>query len=360
MAVEIVCKDHAAAIGVSSLGLDESVLDLSSTEALSEVLRRAASFTCPTTERRIVDIAFQATSQLVDSPGLRDRLREVQTEIINVGDLIELEASHEAGGRLVYLGQPSFVRTSENRFLLIGVRPEGAGLLQDELAKEIEPEGHARFLDLEGQHAGEELLIDYGLEPLSRDEWVGSPRRGSPEELVAEFDARLDAARPEAMDFPGATILDPRTSVTYYRGRWRSPVRSDEGRFVGRRPQAYGSDLWTYVELSEGFATRAIDLPVQDALARGCDEAWRLQAALDYRGGNPQVVRARRLTGGETHLVCLYSPLPSWAQRRLDLVGTPAQARDGGLIGYVVPTNELADQLYALKEFLWMVDETDA
>ena len=72
--------------------------------------------------------------------------------------------------------------------------------------------------------------------------------------------------------------------------RWRE-VRADSGRFVARRDQAYGSNLWCYVELSNGEPQRLLDFPLAGSRWRGCDEAWRLQMAIDAQRGAPQRFR---------------------------------------------------------------------
>ncbi len=354
MAVEVVTRREAARIAVVSLNLDPTVLDLGSSEALSEVLRRVACFHCPTTNRHLVDVAFDAIKDLVDDTSLKDRLRDLLEEIINIGDLLELPTS-EGQGRLLYLDQPSFVARGDSRLLLLGVRPEGAPLVPDEMEDDIEREGHARFLQLADHPEALSYLRDQGLRELSRDAWLRSPRPVAAQEFVTQFDVRLDAVASGAIDVGGTTLLDTAARVTYYKGRWRAPSATDSGRFVGRRSQAYGLDIWIYAELEDGVFTRAIDLPVSQELARGCDEAWRLQAALDRCAGKPQVVRVE---DDQNHrsVVSVFSPLPSWAQRRLDMVGTPVPSRGGVLMCYAIGSEEVELEVEALKTLLWMTE----
>lgn len=352
MAVGRVTKWQAGQIGVLSLNLDTTVLELSSTEALSELLRRVASFRCPTTQRDLLDAAVSVTRDLIDEPDLRDRLRELLSEIVGTGDLLELPTP-DGDGSLLYLAVPSFVERGRDRFLLLGVRPHGASLLEGELMEDVEPEGHVRFLNLTGQAEPAVFLRELGLRQLDRDVWLRAPRVVGAEDFVAEFDFRLDAVAPEALDLPGATLLDPAARVTFYGGRWRAPSGTDSGRFVGRRPQAYGSDLWIYAELQAGRFTRVIDLPVLRELGRGADEAWRLQAAVDHLTGNPQCVRMED-EANERCVLSVFAPLPSWAQRRLDMVGTPVPPRGGALMCYSVRQDEAATEVAALRSLMWL------
>src|SRR6185295_17906791 len=122
-------------------------------------------------------------------------------------------------------------------------------------------------------------------------EWLRAPSAESFAEHFSRLDRLLDLAEP-SREIPGLSLLDPEQSVRYYRGRWAEP-RSQSGRFVARRSQAYGADLWCYVQLREGHPERLIDFPTQGSQWRGCDEAWRLQMAVDARRGAPQRFRVR-------------------------------------------------------------------
>jgi hypothetical protein len=361
MAVEIVSRDRASCLAVQALGLDASVLDLTAPEAMAELLRRVASFTCPASEPQLIEIAYMTMRELVDDPGLRERLSDLLHELIGVGDLLELEGARGDRQSSVYLGQPSFVRRSGGRYMLIGVRPEGAPLLEGELSVYVRPEGHIRLLELPDEVCPVAGLTEQGLRPLSLDNWLRSHRSMSPGEHVSRFDARLDAEAAGYLELADALIIDPKSSVTYYRGRWRAPKAGDTGRFVGRRPRSYGSHVWMYVELSDGVATRAIDLPIEpDASSRGADEAWRLQAALDRLSGTPQLVRLKESAPEGRSLLLLYSPLPRWIQRRLDLVGVPTFPQRGALMGYSLPSGESGRELQALEEYMWVMEACDA
>ena len=204
--------------------------------------------------------------------------------------------------------------------MLIGIRPEGAPLVGDELAEVIDYEGHARFVgprkDLD------ELLASSELTERTVAQWLQAPRSTTPQALIDEYDIRLQVAGPSG-DIEGAQLLDPAARVNYYRGRWRPLKPADGGTFVARRPQAYGADLWCFARVTGGAITQLVDLPILGSLVPAADEAWRLQAAIDAVAGHPQVARVQSGSNPDAKVLNLFSPLPSWAQRRLDVVATP-------------------------------------
>lgn len=359
MAVErLSIRDVQTSI-VQRIGLDSETLDLSSPEVLSELIRRAASFTCPTTPRSLLQSVQASLRALRDDEELPDELAALIQDLVGYGDLIELPVEDTEGRipkRYLYLSPPSFVQRSGNTCFLVGIRPEGAPLLADVLMDRIEYESYVRRLTFEREETPNEICEANDLQPLRIEHWLSHPRPVAERELLAEYDERLSAAGP-AGAIEELTILDFTTPPTYYRGRWRSKKRRDSGRFVARRPQAFGSHLWCYAEIETGVVVHLLDLPVQDRLARGSDEAWRLQAAIDSLRGNLQRVRVDS-TQTRTALH-LRSPLPSWAQRRLDVVGIRLVRHPGYLISYSVPSAEAHEEVTFLRDLMWITTEAE-
>jgi len=50
--------------------------------------------------------------------------------------------------------------------------------------------------------------------------------------------------------------------------------------------------------------------------------------------------------------------LPSWAKRRLDIVGIPLLQERGSLFSYSLPRAEVEEELRFLAEMLWMSSNT--
>ncbi|MFF5219511.1 hypothetical protein [Micromonospora sp. NPDC000442] len=355
MKVSRLSAADATQLAVKTLGLDEEVVDLLSQEALSASLRRAGSFLCPATPRQIVDAVLEAAGPLAPSGGpSRDDLMDLLDLLISAGDLLELRQRSMHATRLLFLGPPSYVVKEPGRYLLLGIRPFGAALVGEALASDVLYEGHTRTIELAEDTAGE-LLTALGLHEITREQWAMHPAAVSASEFLDAYRQRLDSAGPSGQ-VNGLTVIDSNSPVRYYRGRWRATRPSDSGDFVARRPQAYGADLWCFVRVAEGVPQRLVDLPVADATRPGHDEAWRLQAALDAERGQPQVIRTGSATGGSAYeVVDLFSPVPSWAERYLELVGLSLPRSKGSLFSYRVPTGAMLDLTAFLADMLWML-----
>lgn len=343
----------ASALAVRALGLDAELVDLTSKEGLAASLRRAASFMCPTSPSRLIDAVLEAV-QPVSSTGAvgRDDLAELVDLLVAGGDLLELRHDLGRSVRLLYLGPPSCIEREPGTYVLVGIRPFGAPLIEGELGSAVENECHVRTVRLEADEA-ETRLAAAGLQCVARDRWVASPRREAPDELLSRLAQRLDASGPSG-EIEGLALLDPEASVRYYRGRWRSPKPGDHGNFVARRPQAYGADLWCMVRVEDGNPTRLIEFPVEDPLVPGRDEAWRAQMAVDAVRGTPQRYRTAPAASGDATVVEFFSPIPSFAERYLELVGLPLGHTSGALFSFRIPNGAVSDLEQRLATMLWI------
>jgi hypothetical protein len=332
--------------------LDNELIDLFSPEGMYASLRRAASFLCPASPRQLVDAVLDALTPL--NPDVeRDVIADALDALIGAGDLLELRAA-ETRTRLLFLGPPSYVEKQPGHFLLLGIRPN-AGLLVDEdsLGAAVTYEAHTRTVVLDADSAAEALAAA-GLHRLTREQWAKAPREAPAATVVEQARDWLRRAHGGG-EIDGLTVIDSSTSVRYYKGRWREPVSADQGLFVGRRPQAYGAPIWCLVELADGVPQAVLDLPVDASVAPGWDDGRRLQAALDAHRGSPQVFRARPAGNpGEDWIFDFFGPLPSWAERYLDLAGLPIIKSQGALFSYRVPDGAESETRAFLSEGLWM------
>jgi hypothetical protein len=349
-----VTADDVTACSVSALGFDPSATDLTTPEVLASAIRRAASFSCPISPRALREMVVESLQELTDSDDVTNDVEEMVTKLVAHGDLVEAPIEDPVSGRAtrtLFLAAPAFVRISSSDVLLLGIRASGIGLLDDEHLREVQHAGHVRRLRA-AENVGP-ALVEAGLEELPEVHWLRRPPTSTAAELASDYLVRLRAA-PPAGTIDGVRVLDPSRSPSYYRGRWRPPSAKDSGRFVIRREVEFGADAWCFADIKDGFVERLIDLPVHDRLARACDEAWRLQAAIDELGGQGQRVRVS--TGTSTDLVVLdfFSPLPSWTQRRLDVVGRALPKRRGSLLSYELRRETLSDELLVLRETMWI------
>ncbi|MEU6410327.1 hypothetical protein [Microbispora sp. NPDC046933] len=301
-----------------------------------------------------MEAVLEAVTTLDESSMVsRDLVAEQLDLLVSIGDLVELPHQGKRGGRQLYLGPPSYVEKAPGQYLLLGVRPNGASLVDESVGAKMHYESHARLLEIDMEVAAARLRA-VGLHEIHRSHWLKHPRLESAPAVVDVMHQRLDRAA-ESGHIAGLKIIDPETSVRYYRARWRLPAEGDSGDFVARRPQAYGADLWCLVRVKNGVPSALVDLPVDDPAAPGCDEAWRLQAAIDAVAGRPQLLRLRSDAEGDgSRVLDLFGPVPGWAQRYLELAGAPVSRARGALISYRVPMSAIVELLAFFADMLWM------
>lgn len=343
---------------IRELGLDPDALDLTTPEALAGALRRAASYLCPCSAATLVRAVVRPLRGLV--PDL-DKAKELVEDTIDAmvahGDLLEqpeVQDGSPSARVLLYAAPASFVVRQSGRVLLLGVAADQLSLLPSELAERIHYLGHVRRLSpSSGNEDLRSELRQLGLLELSSDAWLKGPNASTATQAVAASDRALDVV-PPSRDIPGLLFLDPTKPVRYYRGRWAEP-KAQTGRFVARRQQAYGADLWCYVQLTNGQPERLIDFPQRGSRWRGCDEAWHLQMAIDAQRGEPQ--RFRVTSSGDAVVLEFFSPAPAWARRRWDAIGEPVPTA-GSLFAYRIPKAEIEEERRFAREALWIEEIT--
>ena len=354
MTVTTLTSAEASSLSVKTLGLDPESVALDSAEALAASLLRAASFLCPTSPVTLVNAVLAVVRPLSLSEEVdRDRLVDLLDMLISSGDLLELRQDLEGrSARLIYLGPPTFIERAPGDYRLLGVRPYGAKLMEDGQLPPIDVEGHVRAIQLD-PHAGVEALRAAGLRQIERQQWVASPSAESSGELIRRTGQRLDSAGGGG-EIEGLQILDHAKPVHYYRGRWREPVPGDNGDFIGRRPQAYGADLWSAVRIRDGAAARIFQFPVDDPVVPARDEAWRVQFAIDAARGEPQRFTTEPSPRSASTVFKFFSPVPGFAERYLQLVGTPLPGSSGALFAFRVSDGATSDLIQLLTDLLWM------
>ena len=340
---------------VAQLGLDPTALDLTSVEAIAAALRRVACFLCPCAPSTLVRGVVRPLRGLVgDIAAFKGLVEQTLDAMSAHGDFLEHcdieEDAADGTTSLLYAAPASFVARESGTVILLGISSNLFHGLPDDLVSRIEYAKHLRRLS---PVPGEDLPADLnqlGLIDIGYSRWLQEPEVETPAQHLSRLDRLLDAVQP-SRDVPGLSLLDPERPVRYYRGRW-TEIRSQSGRFVARRSQAYGADLWCYIELRDGNPERLIDFPLAGSRWRGCDEAWRLQMAIDAQRGNAQQFRVQQGPKG-IRVIQFFSPVPMWAQRRWDAVGEPVSS-SGCLFAYRLDGAELAEEMRYLHEMLWL------
>lgn len=199
-------------------------------------------------------------------------------------------------------------------------------------------------------------LSQLGLISYSEENWLKAPPNETASQFISKFDRSLDRIA-TCGDITGVTIVTPSKDVRYYRGRWSSP-KNISGRFIGRRPQAYGNDIWCYLEIADGRVNKFVDLPLDSSTgSRGCDEAWRIQAAIDAQCGQPQQYRLRKMPD-ETFAVDLFSPIPCWIERRWNWIGQRIENK-GSLLSFQFEEADIEQELDFVRRKLWLTESME-
>jgi hypothetical protein len=78
--------------------------------------------------------------------------------------------------------------------------------------------------------------------------------------------------------------------------------------------------------------------------------------AIDAIRSHPQIVSTAR--GSVDCRLSFSAPIPSWAERRLLVVGQRADEHDrGALATFIVPNSEVDEEIAFLRSNLWLVFE---
>lgn len=343
-----------------ALGLSASPQASFDDTLLAALLRRSAGMLCPCSRATLRGALLESLQYLdKDESSLSERIDAVIEGLIIGGDLLELSEvatiDPAVKGTWVFAAPPSYVIRLGGSIFLTGVVPDQDALLPPSLTSRIVYEGCTRVI---APRAGEDLpgeLRDHGLQELSENVWLKSPRPETAESSLTAMERQL-ASQPRSGTVEELHVLDSAQPVTYYRGRWTVP-KKQTGTFVARRPQDYGAPIWCFAALEDGILVRVLDLPLKKTRWRGCDAAWHLQMAIDYCRGAPQLYRRCRASDGVR--LDFFSPLPAWSQRRLMILGRPIP-REKSLISYRLPADEAETEERFLQERLWLTRTDDS
>lgn len=331
------------------VGLSETD-DPLSIESLASILRYSASLLCPCSPRGILSAVTEALQPLLSVDDLRERCQVVLDELIAHGDLVEFDdISGFAQNRLLYLAPPAFVKIGSSKALIVGIAPDGVDILPVGIAATCK--SVARIISDIDHPSIEQQLRHAGLHELPYAVWVKAPATRPFEAIVRQFDKLLERQPPsDAVD--GLRVLDTALQSPWYRERWTTPG-SLTGRYVGTRTRRYGADLWCYVEIVNGTPSRLVDLPQGRTSERGCDQAWRLQCALDAKHGEPQRFRLEPLDTKRSRL-SIHLPCPAWLLRRWDCIG---ERGDDSVFVFDFEQPDADQEVEILQQSLWMVPE---
>jgi hypothetical protein len=325
---------------------------------IGQALRRAAHILapCPRHElERAVRQSFKGFA--LDAEELTNRTADALEALLAYGDILEMQPPADdpwtISPLIVRPAPPAFVQRKAGSMIILGVAGEEITPLSSEVNKRLAWHGVLRILAPEGAENLRPFLAELGLIELSERTWLRLPPIESAPHHRAAWTRRLADTAPISV-IEGLEVLDIRKSPTFYSGRWVEPHSTLNGVHIGRRAQRYGASLWCLVDLAAGVPHRFLDLALRRERERPCDLAWRIQMAMDADAGAPQRVRLRQ-TDGQV-VLDFFSPLPSWAERKLAVVGERT-ARHRSLLSYLLPQHEVDETIKFMNDYLWITLE---
>lgn len=343
----------AKQLGIEQAGTDEEDLSVS---LIAAVLRRIAASICPCPRDTVISTAKEAFIGLGDAEATKIRVRDVLDRLVVIGDLLELGGTStlasKAADDWLYCAPPTFV-ILEKWILVLGVEAEDQATLPASLRQHLQCRRELRVLQSENFEVMREQLLEAGYLEISKVAWMRLPQDRPAGKFLNEVIRRLDESGGQGR-LEGLKVIGPANSSRNYAARWTIPD-GQSGRFVGRRPQAFGSPLWVFVELELGRPMRFLDLPWRGGKFRGCDHGWRIQSALDALSGSPQSYRITPRNGDIVHYE-FFSPLPLWAERHLRIHGERVTASNA-LIVYELDRRADDDIDGMLQSYLWFKQE---
>ena len=277
--------------------------------------------------------------------------------LLAYGDILEMRPAVDdpwtTTPLIIRPGPSAFVLRKNRSVIILGAAGDEITPLSDEMNGRLVWHGALRILVSEQSESIRDFLSEIGLMELSEKAWLRLPAVTTATSYRAKI-ARQLAEAALLSEIEGLQILDPRKPPTFYSGRWVELIRGINGIHVARRAQRYGAPLWCVVDVDDGVPRRLLDLASLSERERPCDLAWRLQMAIDTEGMVPQRVRLR--PSGDMMVFDFFSPLPSWAERRLAVVGERTQPARS-LLAYALPRIEVVDALQFLADYLWIIPE---
>ena len=341
------------AFAIESVGLSPSHFGIHSPEFLAAVVRAAAAAITPCTRRELAAYILKHLSPLEPEHSWRDEVREAIETLLALGDLVEVPSDDQETSRAsIYLAPSSFVELSDGEFILLGGYQDVRRIIPETVEARLTHVWYTRRLEARNPSIIREILLDFGFLNLRTDFWLKSPDPISAVDHLRRYDQALSQLEMRPAYIEDVSILDSTTDVRRYSQRW-ADLKNHRGRFVGRRPQAFGSRLWCYMQVDNDNVLRHIDLPHFEHRWMGYDEAWHLQLALDSMNGNPQQFSIRPGTESGKCIVDIYAPIPSWAVRRWSSLGSLCEAR-GVWLSFAIQETLLTAEIQFATERLWL------
>ena len=324
-------------------------------QLLAQALRRAAHALAPCPRHELERAVHQSLKGLGLGDGdLRICTEETLETLLVYGEILEMRTATDdpwhTSPLVLRPAPPSFVVRKNGSIVILGVAGDEITPLTSEMNARVAYQGVLRILSPDGSEDLRTLLREVELIELSENAWLRLPPAETATAYLATWRQNLSVTAP-ATAIEGLRILDTARPSSFYPDRWVGPGAAHSGMYVARRDQRYGAPLWCLVDLTDGAPRRFVDLVSRGDRLRPCDVAWRIQMAIDAKAGSPQRFRIRPL--GPGYALDFFSPLPSWAERKLAVAGERTE-RHKCLVSYRIYAPDLEHERRFLRERLWL------
>jgi len=317
------------------------------------LLRRLVGVLGPCNRRDVISRAKQAMVGYADVD-LDALVRGTLEDLIVGGDVVELPTlvgEHAEESALRLLGAPPSFVVRDKRVRVIGIAPDDARFLPEDLYARMQARGGDRFIEDESTTDLTQLLTELGLRRIDVARWLGKDSDESSDVFLKRMTERLTRLGRIGSLAEPSWLWPAQGHSLSYRSRWQ-PVPPDAGRGIVRAPQRYGNPRWYFAEVC-GRDLRLLDLPLDgEAATRGCDLAWTIQLALDHTSGHPAHYHVHVHDEQWTQIRVEF-PLPLGFRRRLLHLGGHRFSEDQGFRFYV-PTVDI-ESAEAILSGAWMV-----
>lgn len=358
-AVRVVSPDQALQSLREDLQLSQTPTASDGVALLAAVLRRAGGFMCPSPQAAILSAVKRALVTLPDMASeLEEGLHEVFDALLVAGDFVDISSVSTPEGAenrsRIFCGPPSFLVIGERAYLF-GVAPDDASFLTATLQAKVRFDGPTRYLEVNPSADVASTLSGLGLRQHTEATWLSRITNDTPQTHLTHLLNRMERDGHPGQ-IPCVEILQHTAGLPLaYQQRWRAPA-TESGLYVARAPQEFGPTLWYIASLDQGHIERSMLLPLSGSGGRACDQAWRVQLAIDATSGNPARYSMREEADG--YRVRLSFPIPLSARRRLLYLGGLNNVGTGQPGTFFLPRAAQQAAENFLRSSLWL-ERTD-
>ena len=322
------------------------------------IIRKLAVIHSPCSINLLKNKLKEQTDVLFNDLEIGYDLEEYIQDIVSYGDLLELSDVLVKNGNnypknTLFLSQNKFIRYSEKEFYLLGISNENEFPFNTDFEKLVTYSGPAKILTLENERDIETLKEKFGFSELPKEYWLNLPK----EEIKDYYSFALKELKnsPNEITIENLEIFS-HYNTNNYRKR-KKLLENETGIFVCKKSHTFGSQMWGLIKTDNGKILNFIELPFKKNIKnniRACDEAWRLNCAIDMENKFPQKYKILDDKLNKKWIQ-FFSPVPKWVERKLIIQGgEKRKSFNKSLYSISTSENNLKNDKLFLKFYLGM------